>query len=52
MPHEVIESMSAAGFIVTEGELDETAPPRFVTAWNTEETEVDALLDAVKAAVD
>ncbi len=52
MPREVIESMNAAGFTITEGELDETAPPRFVTAWNTEETEVDAFLDAVKAAVD
>jgi threonine aldolase len=52
IPRKVIESLNAAGFIVTEGELDETAPPRFVTAWNTEEAEVDALLDAVKAAVD
>ena len=51
LPREVIESLNAAGFIVTEGELDETAPPRFVTAWNTEEAEVDALLEAVKAAV-
>lgn len=52
LSREVIKSMNAAGFIVTEGELDETAPPRFVTAWNTEESEVDALLAAVKAAVD
>ena len=50
MSREIIESLNAAGFTVTEGELDETAPPRFVTAWNTEEAEVDALLEAVKAA--
>ena len=51
LSREIIESLNAAGFIVTEGELDETAPPRFVTAWNTEKAEVDALLEAVKAAV-
>ncbi len=51
IPRDVIESLNAAGFTITEGELDETAPPRFVTAWNTEEAEVDALLLAVKEAV-
>ena len=51
IPRDVIELLNAAGFTITEGELDETAPPRFVTAWNTEEAEVDALLDAVKKAV-
>jgi threonine aldolase len=51
MPRAVIEHMNAAGFIVTEGELDETAPPRFVTAWNTQKSEVDELLVAVRAAI-
>ncbi len=51
IPRDVINKLNAEGFIVTEGELDETAPPRFVTAWNTEEVEVDALLDAIRAAV-
>ena len=51
IPRDVINKLNNAGFIITEGELDETAPPRFVTAWNTEECEVDALLSAIKAAV-
>ena len=51
IPQVVIDKLNTAGFIVTEGELDETAPPRFVTAWNTEEKEVDALLEAINAAV-
>lgn len=51
LPRAVIERMNAAGFTVTEGELDETAPPRFVTAWNTQESEVDDLLEALRAAL-
>lgn len=51
LPKQVIERMNAAGFTVTEGELDETAPPRFVTAWNTEEAEVDLLLEALRRAL-
>ena len=51
IPREVINKLNAAGYLVTEGELDETAPPRFVTAWNTKESEVDDLLEAIKAAV-
>ena len=44
----VIERLAAEGFQVTEGELDETAPPRFVTAWDSRVKEVDALLAAVR----
>lgn len=51
MPRIVIERLNSVGFTVTEGELDETAPPRFVTAWNTTEAEVDRLLDAIQAAL-
>jgi len=46
----VIAQLNAGGFNVTEGELDGTAPPRFVTAWNTEAAEIDQLLDAIAAA--
>lgn len=51
MSRAVIERLNAAGFAVTEGELDETAPPRFVTAWNTTDAEVDELLNALRAAL-
>ncbi|MCL4108034.1 UNVERIFIED_CONTAM: hypothetical protein GTU68_017062 [Idotea baltica] len=50
-PREVINKLNEAGFQITEGELDETAPPRFVTAWNTREDEVDTLLSAIQTAV-
>lgn len=50
MPRAVIEQVNAAGFCITEGELDETAPPRFVTSWNTTDAEVDALIAAIRAA--
>ena len=50
-PRATINKLNSAGFTVTEGELDETAPPRFVTAWNTTENEVDDLLNAIKQAV-
>ncbi len=46
----VIEKLNTSGFNVTEGELDGTAPPRFVTAWNTEASEIDQLLEAIVAA--
>ena len=36
LPQKVIDNLNRAGFKVTEGELDETAPPRFVTVWNTD----------------
>jgi len=45
----VIDHLNAAGFTVTEGELDGTAPPRFVTAWNTTTSEIDQLLGAIAA---
>ncbi|MFT5258994.1 MAG: threonine aldolase [Saprospiraceae bacterium] len=47
LPQPLIDKLNGAGFAVTEGELDETAPPRFVTAWNTKEAEIQALLDAI-----
>ena len=52
MSRRTIDNLAAMGFKVTEGELDETAPPRFVTAWNTTSDEVDALLAAAAAAVE
>jgi threonine aldolase len=51
IPKIVIERLARDGFYVTEGELDETAPPRFVTAWNTQQSEIDALLAAIQAAL-
>lgn len=51
MPRDMMNALNNIGYTVTEGELDETAPPRFVTAWNTEESEVDAFLDAVRSTV-
>ena len=50
MSQRVIDNLNNAGFRVTEGELDETAPPRFVTAWNTREDEVDQLIEAARLA--
>ena len=49
MPQDMISALNEIGYSVTEGELDETAPPRFVTAWNTQENEVDDFLTAVKS---
>ena len=46
-----MERLNAAVFVVTEGELDETAPLRFVSAWNTTDAEVDQLLEALCAAL-
>lgn len=51
LPQAVIERLNACGFSVTEGELDGTAPPRFVTAWNTTIAEIDQLLTAIADAV-
>jgi threonine aldolase len=44
LPATVIAKLTAAGFEVNEAELDGTAPPRFVTAWNTEVSDVDYML--------
>lgn len=49
MSRDMINALNKMGYTVTEGELDETAPPRFVTAWNTEEREVNEFLAAVKS---
>lgn len=47
VPRKVIDRLSAAGINVTEGELDETAPPRFVAAWDSRIEDVDGLLAAI-----
>ena len=47
MPRAVIDRLVAAGFGVVEGELDSNAPPRLVTAWNTEPDDIDRLLSIV-----
>lgn len=44
MPKELIGRLVEAGFGVGEEELDGLAPPRLVTAWNTDPAEVDRLL--------
>ncbi len=51
LSEQAIDNLNNAGFKVTEGELDETAPPRFVTSWNTDVSEVEQLLDAAAKAV-
>ena len=51
LSEQAIDNLNSAGFKVTEGELDETTPPRFVTSWNTDVSEVEHLLDAVAKAV-
>lgn len=48
IPRKVIERLAAKGIQVTEGELDETAPPRFVTAWDSKVEDVDNLITAIK----
>ena len=47
MPRDAIDRLIAAGFGVSEAELDSTAPPRLVTAWNTEPADIDRLLNVV-----
>ncbi len=47
IPRPVIERLAERGVKVTEGELDETAPPRFVTAWDSNIEDVDRLLAVV-----
>jgi len=49
LPHPLIEHLTNVGFHINEEELDGTAPPRFVTAWNTECSEVDYLLEEITA---
>ena len=44
LPQPTLDRLRAEGFGVSEEELDGAAPPRFVTAWNTEPEEVDRLL--------
>ena len=52
LPRQVIERLCAEGIQVTEGELDETAPPRFVTAWDSKVDDVDDLLAAIARCSD
>ncbi|MEM7291990.1 MAG: low specificity L-threonine aldolase [Pseudomonadota bacterium] len=52
IPQGAIDYLNIEGFPVTEGELDETAPPRFVTAWNTTEEEVDLFLATARKAAE
>ena len=47
VPCKVIDRLSAEGIDVTEGELDGTAPPRFVAAWDSRVEDVDELLAAI-----
>jgi len=48
IPRKVIERLAAKGIQITEGELDETAPPRFVTAWDSKVEDVDNLIAAIE----
>jgi len=48
IPRNVIDRLAAKGIEVTEGELDETAPPRFVTALDSKIEDVDNLIAAIK----
>lgn len=48
IPRKVIDRLTAKGIQVTEGELDETAPPRFVTAWDSKVEDVDNLIAAIE----
>lgn len=47
MPRSTIDRLKAAGFGVGEGELDGAAPPRLVTAWNSDPDDIDRLLTVV-----
>ena len=47
IPGEVIEHFAAASGQVRAGELDGTAPPRFVTAGDSKVEDVDGLLTAI-----
>ena len=44
MPRAVLDRLKAEGFGVSEEELDGAAPPRLVTAWNSEPEEIDRLI--------
>lgn len=48
IPRKVIDRLSAEGIQVTEGELDGTAPPRFVAAWDSKPEDIDALLATIR----
>ncbi len=48
----LIKHLTKVGFHINEEELDGTAPPRFVTAWNTEPSEVDYLLEQISVFYD
>ncbi len=46
LPESVVKRLNDRGYEVNDEELDGTAPPRFVAAWNTTESEVDDFLKA------
>ena len=48
IPRTLINRLAERGIEVTEGELDETAPPRFVTAWDSKVEDVDQLIAAIE----
>lgn len=43
----LIDSLIAQGYDIALGELDGTAPPRFVTAWDSTADDVDQLLGVI-----
>ena len=47
MSKDMINRLAEAGYIVSEVELDSTAPPRLVTAWNTDPADIDRLLNVL-----
>ncbi len=46
LPRTAIDRLKQAGYDIGDQELDGLAPPRFVTAWNTREDDVDRFLAA------
>jgi len=48
IPRQVNDRLAAKGFHATEDQLDETTPPRFVTAWDSEIEDINNLIAAVK----
>lgn len=48
----LIDSLAAEGYELALGELDGTAPPRFVTAWDSTGEDIDKLLAVISNLVD
>jgi len=49
LPDWAVSRLEKAGYEVNDQELDEQAPPRFVTAWNTQEDQIDSFIAALSA---